>query len=500
MTLPFVYNFPFFSIFICMISGIVTPVLKNGRWAYRLALFASGTGFALSAVLLFKIGPAKESFTFTMGHFPAPWGNELFAGPLEAVFAVAECLVMFLSLLGGKKDLFDDILAAKQKFYFIMLDEILAALLVMTYTNDIFTAYVFIEISTIAACAVVMAKDTSSTLVATMRYLIMSLLGSGLVLIGIVLLYSVTGHLLFPNLQGKILQMAAAGNYDIPLTVVVGLIVMGLGIKSAMFPFHLWLPPAHGSATTASSSVLSGLVVKGYIILMIRLFYRVFTIGFIRQLKLTNVLFVFGLAGMIAGSVGALKENHIKRMLAYSSVSQLGYIFMGIGIGTDAGILAACFQILVHACTKPMLFSCAGALSAARGHSKNLADLKGAAYENRLAGTGFTVGALSMVGIPLLAGFAAKMFFAGSAVSAGYVKMWAALIVLALSTVLNALYYIPAVAVIWSRPDDKSLPEKHAKCGVSFAVSTAAFMCCVFFLGIFYRPVMTLIESGLALL
>ena len=364
--MPFVYNFPFFSIFICMISGIVTPLLKNGRWAYRLSLFASGAGVLLSGVLLGRIGPANESFSFMMGHFPAPWGNELSVGPLEAVLATAVCLVMMMALLGGSRDIFEDVLPEKQKLYFIMMDEILAALLALTYTNDIFTAYVFIEISTIAACAIVMAKDASATLVATMRYLIMSLLGSGLVLIGIVLLYCITGHLLFPSLQQRVLELVATGQYTIPLTVVVGLIVLGLGIKSAMFPFHLWLPPAHGSATTASSSVLSGLVVKGYIILMIRLFYKVFTIEVIRELRVTNMIFLFGLAGMIIGSIGAMKEGHIKRMLAYSSVAQLGYVFMGIGLGTDIGIMAACFQILVHACTKPMLFSCASALSAGR--------------------------------------------------------------------------------------------------------------------------------------
>ena len=139
------------------------------------------------------------------------------------------------------------------------------------------------------------------------------------VLIGIVLLYCITGHLLFPSLQQRVLELVATGQYTIPLTVVVGLIVLGLGIKSAMFPFHLWLPPAHGSATTASSSVLSGLVVKGYIILMIRLFYKVFTIEVIRELRITNMIFLFGLAGMIIGSIGAMKEGHIKRMLAYSS-------------------------------------------------------------------------------------------------------------------------------------------------------------------------------------
>ena len=496
--MPFVYNFPFFTIFVCMISGIVTPLLKNGKAAYRLSLFASSGGTALSAALLLRVAPNGESFSYMMGHFPAPWGNELSVGPMEALLATAICFVMLMALLGGRKDLFEDVLPEKQKFLFIMMDLNLAALLALTYTNDIFTSYVFIEICTIAACAVVMAKDSAATLVATMRYLIMSLLGSGLVLIGIVLLYCITGHLLFPNIQERVMAIAASGQFAMPLTVVIGLIVLGLGIKSAMFPFHLWLPPAYGSATTAASSVLSGLVGKGYIILMIRLFYKGFTIEVIRENHITDVVFAFGLAGMIIGSVNAMQEGHIKRMLAYSSVAQLGYIFMGIGLGTQAGIWAAVLQILVHAATKPMLFGCAGALSAARHHKKQLHYLKGAAYENRLAGVGFTVGALSMIGIPLLGGFAAKIFFATASLDSP-VKMWMTMLTLALSTVLNALYYIPAVTVLWSKPEEGEKGEKLPP-DKTFAVSTVCLIAAVLALGIFFDPIMAVIESGVALL
>ena len=142
--MPFVYNFPFFTIFVCMISGIVTPLLKNGKAAYRLSLFASSVGTALSAALLLRVAPNGESFSYMMGHFPAPWGNELAVGPREALLATAICFVMLMALLGGRKDLFEDVLPEKQKFLFIMMDLNLAALLALTYTNDIFTSYVFI--------------------------------------------------------------------------------------------------------------------------------------------------------------------------------------------------------------------------------------------------------------------------------------------------------------------------------------------------------------------
>lgn len=499
--MPFVYNFPFFSIFLAMLSGILTPFLKNGKMAQKVNFIMISAVGVMSAVLLFALmQDGGATYTYMMGHFPAPWGNELRAGPLEALMALAFSVVMLLCICGGFRDIFEDILPEKQKFYFIMLNLLFSSLLALVYTNDIFTGYVFIEINTISACAIVMAKDSGETIVATLRYLIMSLLGSGLFLIGITLLYGITGHLLMSDVQNQVVQLVATGRYQVPLTVVVGLITLGLSIKSALFPFHSWLPGAHGSATTASSSILSGLVLKGYIILLIKMFYRVFTIDVIRSLRINDILFFFGLVGMVFGSLRAIRETHIKRMVAYSSVAQIGYIYMGIGMGTGVGMVAACFHILAHAFTKPMLFAAAGALSATRGHKKEFRDLKGSAYDNKLAGVAFTVGALSMIGIPLLAGFVSKLYFAlGSMDDSG--RMWWTLLVLAASSVLNALYYIPAVICIWTPSGEKTAAKAdREKPGAAFVFSMAVFLFANFALGIGYAPVLRIIETGLSLL
>ena len=372
---------------------------------------------------------------------------------------------------------------------------LLASLFVLSYTNDLFTAYVFIEISTIAACALVMIKDSGPTLVATLRYLFLSLLGSGMFLFGLVLLYAVTGHLLMPQLHEAVAALMAAGTYRPVLALSIALMTAGLGVKSAMFPFHRWLPDAHGSATTAASAVLSGLVLKGYAVLLILLYVRVFTLGSVRALHVTDAVFVLGFAGMLLGSLRALGETHIKRMLAWSSVAQLGYVFMGIGLGTEAGVAAACFQILAHAFTKPLLFVSAGRLSAVMGHEKQMGALHGAAWREPLAGIGFGIGALSMVGIPLFGGFAAKAGLALSAI--GGAKAAAALAVLALSSILNALYYLPALLGLWSeRPADRTPVEPDGACAASILALAAGVLA----LGLGFRPVMELILRGLALL
>ena len=502
---PFVENFPFFSIFLAILAAIVTATIRSGRAAYWVTVGVCAVGAALNACVLEYTYLGDLSFTYTMGRFLTPYGNAINCGPLQAMLTTSFSLVMAASLAGGRRDLFQDVLPEKQRLYFVMVDMLQASLLALTYTNDVFTGYVFIEISTIAACALVMAKDNGPNLIATIRYLFMSLVGSGLFLIGLTVLNSITGYLLMPSLAEAVEGLRLSGSYPIPLTVAVGLIVAGLGVKSAMFPFHLWLPDAHGGATSASSAILSGLVLKGYIVLLLVMILRVFSMELMVELGVADVILVFGLLGMIFGSLAAMRENHIKRMLAYSSVAQVGYIFMGVGLGSMEGLIASFFHILVHACCKPLLFLCAGRLSAVSGHHKSLKNLRGSAFRDIGAGLGFSVGALSMIGIPLFGGFVSKLYFAQAAVPSGMTAM--TLLTIALSTVLNALYYVPALLAIWVKPpaeDEAAIladvhPEERSP-DRSFTAAAIVLTLGIFVLGIFYHPITDLIEAGVRLI
>jgi len=502
---PFAENFPFFCIFLAILAGVLSAVIPKGKICYWITLGVSGVNALLSALVLNYVLQNDMSFTYTMGRFIAPYGNAIKCGPLQALLAMAFALVTALSLAGGQRDLFHDVLPEKQRFYFTMVNLLQAGLLSLVYTNDVFTGYVFIEISTITACALVMAKDTGTNLIATIRYLFMSLLGSSLFLVGLTFLNSITGYLLMPSLAEAVQSIASTGEYRVPLTVAVGLIMAGLGIKSAMFPFHLWLPDAHGGATTASSAILSGLVLKGYIVLMLTLMVRVFTMDLMVEMGVTNVILVFGLLGMIFGSLGAMREYHIKRMLAYSSVAQIGYIFMGLGMGTMAGVVASCFHILVHACCKPLLFCCAGRLSAVSGHHRSMKNLRGSAYRDVGAGIGFTVGALSMIGIPLFGGFVSKLYFANASLPTNRTAL--TLLTIALSTVLNALYYVPALLAIWIKPSPEEEAEVLADATPEqlafdrpFTTAATVLTLAIFVLGIFYHPITSVIEAGVRLI
>lgn len=497
--MDFIRNFPFFSIVLSLFSGPLSSVL-GGKWAKRVNGAVIVLCGLMSCAVLWYVCRSGEAFVYTMGHFPAPWGNEIRAGVLEALMAAFFCVIMLLCMLGGSREREAEIQPSKQNLYYIMVDLLLCSLLALIYTNDLFTAYVFVEINTISACGLIMIRQSGHTIEAATRYMIMSLLGSGLLLLGLCFLYDLTGHLLMSNIQEAVHALVAQGQYQTPLLVSICLMCVGLAIKSALFPFHTWLPDAYGYSTVSSAAILSSLVSKGYIFLLVKIFYRVIGFDIISESKVIHVLFVFGIAGMIMGSVDAIRESDIRRMIAYSSVAQIGYIYMGFGLGTTAGVIASIYHVICHAATKSLLFVAASGIAQASGGSSYFKELSGAGYRDKLAGVAFTVGSLSMVGVPMFAGFISKLFFSQAAVGHA-VKMLPTLIALAVSTILNAVYFMKTVIRIYTPLKAETLPEGYEEILVRQQPAKSAamilFILLNVMLGLSSEPVIGLIRQGL---
>lgn len=506
--IEFWQNIPFFCIMISMFSGTVSSVLKKNaaKWLNTIVM---GLVVLLSAILLIHLINYGGSYTYMMGHFPAPWGNEIRAGVLEAFMAMFFAIIMLLSILGGRKKLVGEVEESKHNLYYILTNLLLSSLLALVYTNDLFTAYVFIEINTIAACGLIMIRQNGRTIEAAIRYMIMSQLGSGLLLMGICMLYDITGHLLMSNIHESVVLLMADGTYKVPLLVTIALISVGLAIKSALFPFHSWLPDAYGYSTVSSAAMLSSLVSKGYIFLLIKIFYRVIGFDVICESRIINILFLFGLAGMIFGSLSAIKENDIRRMISFSSIAQIGYIYMGLGLGTEVGTIASIFHILSHAATKSLLFISAIGLTDVSDGKRPFIYLTGSGYRHKIAGIGFSVGALSMVGIPIFSGFVSKLLFAQAAVH-NTNKMLPTLIVLGISTILNAIYFMKTVIRIYTpvHLNDKmqmQVADEVISCDTITMKDEKlyAFTICLFIilnivLGMMSQPIVDLIQTGLA--
>ncbi len=495
--MEFVQNFPFFTIIMTLSSGVICSLLK-GKKAKYFGLSVLVVVFILSLMTLLFVVSTNEAYNYMMGHFPAPWGNEIRVGVLEGIFATAFSGIMILSLLGGLKEVEDDVEHSKINLYYSLALLLMSSLLALVYTNDLFTSYVFVEINTIASCSLVMIRYKSGkALVATVRYLFMSLLGSGLFLIGTSIIYDLTGHLLMQNIQESVQVLFETGAYVFPLGVTMALFSMGLAIKSACFPFHSWLPDVYQHSTIASTTILSSIVSKGYIFLLIKIFYRMIGIENIFSSGATDILFIFGLIAMIFGSVKAMKKKDLKEMLAYSSVAQIGYIYLGIGLGTEIGLVAACLQILAHAITKPLLFVATGGIMRVSNGKKDFKSIQGAGFRDVWAGIAFVIGSLSMIGIPFFAGFSAKALLTVSAIEFESLKMFAALIVLAISTVLNAFYYIPVLFVLFTNKKNSESTESRKT--LSYKFSIIGFIVLNFMLGVFGGQFNEMLQNGISM-
>ncbi|MBR4038510.1 MAG: sodium:proton antiporter [Clostridia bacterium] len=439
--MEFVQNFPFFCILLTLITAVITSVIGRRKAIYLTSLLITAVT-AMTVCVLVYVLRTGESYAYMMGHFPAPWGNEIRVGVMEALMMTVFCFVMLFSFIGGMLPSIREIESTKYNIYCILVDLLLLALQALVYTNDLFTAYVFIEINTLAAAGLVMMRQKGRNLVAGVRYMMMNLIGSSLFLFGIVILYTITGHLLMVNIRQSVAALAATGEYKIPLTIVVAMVTVGLALKSALYPFEKWLPGAYSNATPSVAAMLSSLVSKGYIFLLIKFYVRVIGFDVICNMGILDILFILGMLGMIVGSVSAVRAKTTRLMIAYSSVAQIGYIFTAIGLRSEIGIICALWHSAAHAATKSMLFISCAEMDDACGGTHLRKHLKGAFYHSPLLALAFSLGAINLVGVPLLSVFMTKITLVQAAIDVGGRHMGLVLIAVAISTLLNAVYFL----------------------------------------------------------
>lgn len=498
MTMTWWQNLPLFLILGPLMCAAICSALK-GNAARAVITALSALECAGMGVLLYYTASKNESFVYAMGEIGAPFGNELRIGPLEALAGLAFALVLLTAILGGWRRLTRDVAPNRMNLYGSVTCLLTSAMAAMVFTNDLFTAYVFIEISTIASCALICASNRGKTLFSAARYMIMNLMGSGLFLLGLSMLYCLTGHLLFPQLGAAVRGLLAGDRYSIPLYMSFLLMTLGVAIKSALYPFHTWLPDAYGNATATSSAVLSSLVSKLYIFLLIKIFLR--AAGWeVFARRIEDVLLLYAAAGVIMGSVHAIRQRHLTRMVAYSSVAQIGYIFLGVSLGTEAGMAAAMYHILAHSAAKAMLFLSASRLRKASGEEDTFAALRGSALRAPLAGLAFTVGACSLVGIPGLGGFASKLYIASAGVEAGGLRMAIVLAASAVSTLLNVAYMLRSVLALYRKKEETGKTDLSILCRDGFfAAAVTALIALNLLLGLLSGPILRLIEQGIRL-
>ena len=477
-------------ILLLLVGAVAAVACKNDKTA---RLIAVGTTLisAVLAVVMTISGPSTSSL----------FGLSISIGYIECfmacIFGVVGFLIMWASMSMISHDVEEKLIPL---FYGLVL-ALLSTLNAVVFFDNLLGVFVSIELSSFAAAGIVIVKNQTENVHAGLKYLSLSILGSSLVLMGIVLLYIATGGCLTITEVAKAIQGGAMAEKQSYVLWAYGLISCGVAFKAALFPCHIWLPDAHGTAPSPSSAILSSLVLKAYIVFYMKMVFG--GVGFdliattpMRQLL--DVVMVVGVIAMIAGSCLAIMQTDIKRMIAYSSVAQMGYIFMGIGLGTPLGLFAALFHILAHAVTKSGLFLVAGSIIEQTGN-RDLNKMGGLGKLMPITMTLFTIGGLSMIGIPLFVGFIGKWNFATAIV--GSERYWL-LIPLSISALLNALYYLPVVIRAFFGQEAKECTEPFGskERPVKDILPIILLACLVITFGVAAGPVSDFIQKGIELL
>ncbi len=319
---------------------------------------------------------------------------------------------------------------AKAHYYALLL-AMIAGMNGLVLSGDLFTVYVFLEVAAIASYALVAFGRGHDELEASFKYLMLSAVASAFVLLSIAVLFAVTGGVGF----GAAAQGLRTLNVRHLVGVCSAFFLAGFGLKAALVPFHSWLPDAHPSAPAPISAMLSGVLIKvSGVYAMTRVFLGVFGL----TPALTTVLTVLGILSIFVGALAALGQNDVKRMLAYSSISQIGYVILGFGIGTPLGILGGLFHLFNHALFKSLLFLNAGAIERQTG-TRALDKMGGLAKVMPLTAATSAVGSLSIAGVPPLNGFWSKLLIIIALVQA---KMHVLAVLAVLGSVVTLWYYL----------------------------------------------------------
>lgn len=358
--------------------------------------------------------------------------------------------------------------------------------------NDLLTMFLFFEIMYLSCYFLVAHNQSGDALKAGNRYIYMGVVGGLSMLLGISLLYVYTNTFVIGEIMAP-LQAQYADNSTV-ITFAVVVILIGFSIKAAVFPMHFWLPDAHSSAPTPASAILSGMVLKVYVFSLMKFLFKVVGLDIIRAINLNNILPPLAVVGMIMGSIFAIGQKDIKKILAYSSVAQVGYMILGIGLMNDKGFAAAMFHITTHALMKSALFLSAGAIIL-QTHKRDVRDFQGIGYQMPITMGVFTVGAMSMIGIPGLNGFMSKWYLSIAALEAGKPVF---VFMILVSSFLNAMYYLPIIitAFLKKAPDRENVLVMD-QLPVNMLIPMVLIGSGCILLGFFPQWVMKFVEHGI---
>ena len=448
------YHLPVLLVVVPLVAAPIAALLNRPRLSWAGAVAA--TLWALYAALeLLSQTMAAGAIHYELGGWPAPYGIEYVVDPVNAWVVVIVALIGALVAPYARVSVEREITEDRIPLFYAAFILCLTGLLGIAVTGDVFNVFVFLEISSLSAYALIALGSDRRALTASFQYLIMGSVGATFIVIGIGLMYVMTGTLNMADLADRLPEVS--GTRTIP--VAFTFLTVGITLKLALFPLHLWLPNAYTYAPSAVTAFIASTATKVGVYLLLRFFFTIFGVTFsFDVMQLDRILMPLALIAIVTMSLVAIYQENVKRLLAYSSVAQIGYMVLGISFASVLGLTAGILHLFNHALMKGALFMSMGCVMFRVG-SVRLERMNGLGRAMPWTMAAFVVGGLSLIGVPLTVGFISKWYLVQAALEQG---MWPVAGVVLLGSLLALMYVWKVVEVAYFREADPELGISEA--------------------------------------
>lgn len=425
-------HLPILQVIIPLLSAPLCLLMRNRTVVWSFALMANIITLLVSIFLLQQTLDSGV-ISYALGGWSAPIGIEYRVDILSAFILFIVSVISCVVLIYSGKSIGNEISEHRLPLFYTAYLLCLSGLLGIAITGDAFNLFVFLEISSLASYILISLGRDRRALTAAYQYLIMGTIGATFILIGVGLLYMMTGTLNMHDLAKRLPSVIETRTVH----SAFAFLTVGICLKLALFPLHLWLPNAYAYAPSVVSAFLAATATKVAIYVLLRFTFTVFGVDFaFTDMPLGEILMIFAIAAIFIGSAVAIFQNNIKRMLAYSSIAQIGYIILGISFATSLGLTAGILHVFNHALMKGGLFLAMGAIVYQTG-AINLRNFDGLGKTMPWTMAAIVVGGLSLVGVPLTTGFISKWYLVLAALEQGW---WPVALVVLAGSILAFVY------------------------------------------------------------
>ena len=467
-------HLPILLIVVPLTAAPLCLILRSRHVVFPLSLLATWATFGMAITLVGRVH-AHGTLSYAIGGWLAPIGIEYRIDLLGAFVALFVSGIGAFVLLYAPASIRREIQTDRVYLFCAAYLLAMTGLLGIAVTGDLFNVFVFLEISSLSSYALISMGRDRRALTAAFSYLIMGTIGATFLLIGIGLIYMMTGSLNMADIAERLPPVLETRT----LLVAFSFITVGIALKMALFPLHVWLPGAYSQAPSTVSAFLAATATKVAVYMMIRLTTTVFPVEFsFERMPLDQVLTTAALLAMFVGSLVAVFQTDIKRLLAYSSVAQIGYMALGLAMHSVDGLGAGIAHLFNHALTKGALFLLMGCVFLRLGRV-DLNGMKG--LGKRMPWTAFlwVLAGLSLIGVPATAGFVSKWMLVQASISQG--DWWLAGAILA-SSLLAVVYVGRVVEAIYLQPPVDDRPGGEAPLGM--LLPSAGLVVATFYFGL----------------